>query len=200
MKNRKQLYRMTACALLTALVFVLGMTPMGLIPLGFINVTILCVPVIAGALLLGIRSGLLLGFSFGFASMLSMMGVSMTPPSLLASDLFSRAPVLAILMCFIPRILVPATAYGMYRLLLRMNCRERVAIPVAAAIGSLTNTVLYLGLMLLFYAVSALDYGKIMSLIAGTGLIGGGCEAVAAALIVTPVVMALKKTRIGTVL
>ena len=41
MKNRKKLYRMTAAALLVALVFVLGMTPMGLIPLGFINVTIL---------------------------------------------------------------------------------------------------------------------------------------------------------------
>ena len=41
MKNRITLYRMTAAALLMALVFVLGMTPLGLIPLGFINVTIL---------------------------------------------------------------------------------------------------------------------------------------------------------------
>ena len=38
MKNRITLYRMTAAALLMALVFVLGMTPLGLIPLGFINV------------------------------------------------------------------------------------------------------------------------------------------------------------------
>ena len=55
MKNRITLYRMTAAALLMALVFVLGMTPLGLIPLGFINVTILCVPVITGALVLGAR-------------------------------------------------------------------------------------------------------------------------------------------------
>ena len=56
-------------------------------------------------------------------------------------------------------------------------------------------------MMLLFYAiVPGLDSSKILTLIAGTGLIGGGCEAIAAALIVTPAVLALKKTRIGALL
>lgn len=201
MKNRKKLYRMTAAALLVALVFVLGMTPMGLIPLGFINVTILCVPVVIGALMLGAGSGLLLGFCFGTASMLSMMGFAITPPSMLASDLFAKSPVLAIAMCYVPRLLVPLTASGVYTLMKRLNLREHTALPVAAAVGSLTNTVLYLGMMLLFYAiVPGLDSSKILTLIAGTGLIGGGCEAIAAALIVTPAVLALKKTRIGALL
>ena len=51
--------------------------------------------------------------------------------------------------------------------------------------------------MLLFYAINGLDSARIQGLIAGTGLIGGGCEAIAAALIVTPAVLALRKTKIG---
>ena len=194
MKNRIKLYRMTAAALLMALVFILGMTPLGLIPLGFINVTILCVPVIIGAILLGARSGLLLGLCFGTASTLSMLGISLTPPSGLASTLFAASPVCALIMCYVPRLLVPMAALGVYRLLEK---REKIALPLAAAAGSLTNTILYLGLMLLFYAMNGLDSAKILGLIAGTGLIGGGCEAIAAALITTPVVLALRKTKIG---
>ena len=192
MKNRITLYRMTAAALLMALVFVLGMTPLGLIPLGFINVTILCVPVITGALVLGARSGLLLGLCFGTASTLSMLGISLTPPSALASTLFAASPACALIMCYAPRLLVPMAALGVYKLL---GKHEKIALPIAAV--SLTNTVLYLGLMLLFYAMNGLDSARILGLIAGTGLIGGGCEAIAAALIVTPAVLALRKTKIG---
>ena len=46
-----------------ALVVLLGLTPLGLIPLGFINVTILHIPVIIGALALGLKGGLILGLA-----------------------------------------------------------------------------------------------------------------------------------------
>lgn len=57
----KAIHRFTWTALLAALIILLGVTPIGLIPLGFINVTILCLPVIIGTLLLGLRTGLVLG-------------------------------------------------------------------------------------------------------------------------------------------
>lgn len=194
MNKRKKLYRMTAAALLMALVFLLGMTPLGLIPLGFINVTILCVPVIVGTILLGLRSGLLLGLCFGTASTLSMLGMSMTPPSALASALFAASPFCAVFMCYVPRLLVPVVAHYVYQALRSGKKAKFGAMPAAAFLGSVTNTVLYLGLMLLFYVLYGLDSAKILALIAGTGLIAGGCEAVAAALITTPIVAALRKT------
>lgn len=197
MKNRKNPFRMSASALLVALVFVLGMTPLGLIPLGFINVTILCVPVIVGAILLGLRSGLILGFCFGTASTLSMIGLSMTPPSALASALFSASPLAAIVMCYAPRLLVPVVAYGVHRMMQESARFAKAALPTAAFLGSLTNTVFYLGLMLLFYVLCGLDSAKILALIAGTGILGGGCEAIAAALIVSPIVTAVRKTPLG---
>ena len=189
---------MTAAALLIALVFLFGMTPVGLIPLGFINITVLCVPVIIGTITLGLRSGLVLGFCFGTASTMSMVGMSLTPPSALASALFAVSPLSAVLMCYLPRLLVPVVTYTLHAVLQKRF--KKIALPVSAAAGSLTNTVFYLGLMLLFYALNGLDTASILALIAGTGLIAGGCEAIAAALITVPVVTALSKTPIGSYL
>lgn len=199
-RSKSHVLRMTVAALLMALVFLLGMTPMGLIPLGFINITVLCVPVIIGAVLLGKRMGILLGFCFGTASTLSMVGVSLTPPSALASALFAVSPVSAVLMCYVPRLLVPVVAYNTYRICQKRTVKKNMPIAVGALLGSLTNTVCYLGLMLLFYALSGLDTANILALIAGTGLIAGGCEAVAAALISVPVVLAVEKTPVGSAL
>lgn len=197
MNNRKKLFRMTAAALFVALVFLFGMTPLGLIPLGFINITVLCVPVIIGTVTLGKRSGLLLGFCFGTASALSMMGMSLTPPSALASALFAVSPFCALIMCFAPRLLVPLSTHAVYTFLLKRKKNAVLALSVGAAAGSLTNTIVYLGLMLLFYALSGLNAASVLALIAGAGLIAGGCEAAAAALITVPVVKALSKTPIG---
>lgn len=200
MNNRKKVFRMTAASLLIALVFLFGMTPIGLIPLGFINITVLCVPVIIGTVALGLRSGLILGFCFGTASTLSMVGMSLTPPSALASALFAVSPLCAIAMCYIPRLLVPVATYSVYRAISGWKHSSSAALSVAAVAGSLTNTLLYLGFMLLFYAINGLDTASILALIAGTGLIAGGCEALAAALITLPVVKALSKTPVGSYL
>ena len=67
--ERKQLGNLVLLALFVALIVLLGSTPLGLIPLGFINVTILCVPVVVGALYMGWKYGLILGLAFGLTSL-----------------------------------------------------------------------------------------------------------------------------------
>ncbi|MGI6173489.1 MAG: ECF transporter S component [Christensenellales bacterium] len=191
---KKNTFRLVLSALFVSLVLLLGMTPLGLIPLGFINVTVLCVPVLVGTLLLGIKTGLLLGFAFGTVSALAMLGMTLTPPSALAGALLAAKPVYAFLMCYVPRLLTPVVAYAVYRALSKGK-RSIKALPIAAACGSLTNTVFYLGLMYLFYSlVPDLEAEKIVALIAGTGILAGGAEAVVAALLSVPIVTALWKT------
>ncbi|MEG1606492.1 MAG: ECF transporter S component [Clostridia bacterium] len=192
---KKNPFSMTMTALFLALVLLLGLTPFGMIPLGFINVTILCVPVIVGTVLLGLRSGLLLGACFGVVSALSAVGLSLTPPSALAAPLVARSPLLALTLCLVPRLMVPVVAWGVYRLAAHGEERVYKALPLAAIAGSVTNTVLYLGMMLLFYTVTGLDNAKLLGIIGGTGLIVGGSEAIVAALTVTPIVAALWKVK-----
>lgn len=191
----QSIQRLVLSAFFVALILVLGMTPLGLIPLGFINVTILCIPVIIGTILMGLKTGLVLGACFGLTSFLSAVGLSMTPPSALASALVAANPLLAILLCFVPRLLVPLATYGVYRLISAKVKRPAVALPFAAAAGSLTNTICYLGLMLLFYTLVGLDSTGLLAVIGGTGLIAGGSEAAVAAILVTPITMALWKVQ-----
>ena len=192
--NHKQTLHFVLTALFLALVLLLGLTPIGLIPLGFINVTVLCVPVIVGTLLLGIKTGLLLGFCFGAVSALSAFGIYGTP-SALAGALVAASPILAAVMCFLPRLMVPVVAHVVYKLVSKGERAKKRAVPFAAVAGSLTNTVLYLGLMLLFYVMLGINSEKVLALIGGTGLIAGGSEAVVAALISTPVLAALWKVQ-----
>ncbi len=179
-------------AIFLALILLLGLTPIGLIPLGFVNVTTLCIPVIVGTLLLGLKTGLVLGLCFGAISAMSAFGIYGTP-SALASALVAASPVLAAVMCFLPRLLIPVTTHFVYKLIARDREAYVRAVPVAAVAGSLTNTVFYLGLMLLFYVIMGINSEKVMALIGGTGLIAGTSEAIVAALLSTPILAALWK-------
>lgn len=101
--ERKKLGDFVLLALFVGLIVLLGFTPLGLIPLGFINVTILCVPVIVGALYMGWKNGLLLGLAFGLTSFIS----ALMKPSTLVSTLMGASPVLVALMSILPRLLCP---------------------------------------------------------------------------------------------
>ena len=185
--NHKQMLHLVLTALFVALVLLLGFTPIGMIPLGFIYVSILCTPVVVGTLLLGLKSGLLLGLSFGAVSAIN----AIVKPSSLVAVLMAASPALTMVMCFLPRLLVPVVAWLVYRMISKGEYAKKRAVPFAAIAGSLTNTILYLGLMLAFYALMGIDSTSVLALIGGTGLIAGGLEAVVAALIATPVLAAL---------
>lgn len=180
--------------ILTALTFLLGMTPLGIIPLGFINVTIMCLPVIIGTLTVGPKIGGILGLCFGIASTLSAFGLSLVPTSGLVSTLMGASPLLVVVMSILPRAIIPLVAYSVYQVVSRRGqMRRRLAIGLASAAGSLTNTILYLGMMLLFFALTGLDSTAVLGVIGGTGLIAGSLEAVASVLICLPVVLAVRK-------
>lgn len=185
----KKLSDLVLLALFIALIVLLGFTPLGLIPLGFINVTILCVPVLVGALHMGWQKGLILGLAFGLTSFVS----ALIKPSALVSTLMGASPLAVAAMSLLPRLCVPLAACGVYALLNRV--KPYLSATVAAVVGSLTNTVLYLGLMLLFYVLCGLDTTAVLGLIGGTALIAGSCEAAAAGILVPPILTALKHIR-----
>ena len=71
MNQKKTDVRLLAqMALLVALELVLAFTPLGYIPLGFMNATTMHIPVILGACLLGSKMGGVLGGVFGVTSVI----------------------------------------------------------------------------------------------------------------------------------
>ena len=62
--------RMTVTGMLGAISVVLGMTPLGFIPIGTTNATIMHIPVIIGAIVEGPIVGMLVGLIFGISSLI----------------------------------------------------------------------------------------------------------------------------------
>lgn len=189
MNNRSRLYHMVLLALLAGLIFLMGQTPIGLIPLGFCNVTLLVIPVAVGTIYLGWKSGLLLGASFAGTSLLA----AFLKPSALVATLMGASPLLTIVMTVLPRLVIPLVIAGVFHLLSKLQ--KHVATAVAAACGSLTNTVLYLGLMLAFYVLCGIDNTKVLTTIAAVAGGAGPLEALAAAIITPPILTALWRVK-----
>jgi uncharacterized membrane protein len=73
MNNRSEkTLRLVQLALFSAIIVIMAFVPyLGYIPLGFMNATIIHVPVILGALFLGPKLGAILGFVFGLTSLIN---------------------------------------------------------------------------------------------------------------------------------
>jgi uncharacterized membrane protein len=159
---------------LAAIAILLGVTRLGFIPVPNLsgNATIMHVPAIIGGVLEGPLVGSLIGGIFGLFSFIQ----SETP--------IFKNPIVAI----VPRLLIGVTAYLTYAALKKAN--EYVALASAGIVGSLTNTVLVLGLAGLF--------GLIPWAVMPTIFPQAIAEAIIAAIITIAVVAAWKGIESGT--
>jgi len=165
--------KITVAAALSAIAVVLGATQLGFIPVPTPagHATIMHIPAILGGILEGPVVGVIVGGIFGIYSFLD------------ASIPIFKDPLVAIL----PRLFIGLFAYYAYVLAKRWG--ESLAVIVAAIIGTLTNTVLVLGMIVLR---GYLDAKTALAI----GITHGLPEAVVAVIITLPVVLAWK--RIGT--
>lgn len=145
MNTKKKTLNLVLTALFTAIIVLMAFSPLGYIPLGVINATIIHIPVIIGAIFLGPGTGAFLGFVFGLTSFIK----STVTPSTVSAFVFS--PVLAAsqfgisgvfksaFICFVPRILVGVFPYYIFVLIKKLSSGNgsKVKIAVLDAIISL---------------------------------------------------------------
>lgn len=132
--NVLNIRRIVITGVLAAIAILLGITRLGFIPVPNVsgNATIMHVPAIIGGVMEGPLVGLLVGGIFGIFSWLQ----ATTP-------LFAD-PLVAVL----PRLFIGVTAYYSYAFAKR-QWNEYVGLVVAGVVGTLTNTVLVLGMAIL---------------------------------------------------
>jgi uncharacterized membrane protein len=168
--------------LLGAISIVLGVTRLGFIGpfpgVLAVSATILHIPAILGGILEGPVVGLLVGLIFGISSWLQ--APSEAPPA----NLWFSNPFVAIL----PRLFVGVAAAYIYMLLRKSN--EWLALVSASVVGTLTNTVLVVGALILFGYVPA-------AVIIPAVLPNAIAEVVVSVVIVLAVVAAWKGLSIG---
>ena len=201
LRRRKwQTRELVLMALFTAVILLMAFTPLGLIDLPLIKATILHVPVIIGAVLLGPRAGAWFGLVFGLASLVK----NTTAPALLSFAFSPLIPVpgagrgslWALVICLVPRLLTGILPYYVYRGLRALPGKfpGKQTLPLIAAglCGALVNTLLVMGLIgtLLadaFAAAKGISLDGVTAGIMAIVLANGVPEAAAAA-VLTPAV------------
>jgi len=158
-QQKKRNRKMILVALFMAIIFILAFTPIGFIQTPIIKATIIHVPVIIGAIVLGPGAGAILGASFGLASLISntiaptLLSFAFTPAVMVPGS--STGSALSLLICFVPRILVGIVPYYVYKFfqkLFKKNSKaEYVSLVLGGIAGSLTNTILVMGLIYVFF-------------------------------------------------
>lgn len=204
MNQKKTDVRLLAqMALLVALELVLAFTPLGYIPLGFMNATTMHIPVILGACLLGPKMGGVLGAVFGVTSVIR---ATVTPnlTSFVFTPFYSFSPEFSgnwtsLIVAIVPRVLIGVIAGLAFQFIMRVSHgKQAVALPVAGFIGSMVNTIGVMGLIyLLFgeqYAVAGgQSFDLLLKVIMGVVCINGVPEALIAAVLT----LAVGKVLIG---
>lgn len=149
-KSTSKTRQLTQLSLLIALEAVMAFTPLGFIMIPPISITILHIPVIIGAILMGPTYGGILGGAFGVLSMIKATFFAASPADLLFSPFASGAPVQSAVMCMVPRILLGVAAALLYQLL-RQVTKDIAAMAVSCILATLLHSVMVLGAMWLFF-------------------------------------------------
>lgn len=194
---------MVLAAVFVAIIVILAFTPFGYIPLGFMNATIIQVPVIIGAILLGPKYGGFLGAVFGMTSL--WKNTYMPNPTSFVFSPFVKVGEFggnfwSLVVCFVPRILVGITAYYVFHWITKAAGgkigKRSAALAVAGVAGALTNTLLVMNLI---YFCFGKEYGAaskgltqgIYGVILGIICINGIPEAIVSGILTLAVTQAL---------
>ena len=187
--------------LLAAIILIMFLVPfLGYIPLGFMKATLIHIPVIVGSIVLGAKYGGLLGFLFGLTSLIANTVTNPSVTSFVFSPFYSVGGVggngWSLVICFVPRILVGIVPHYVYKAF--RNKHQTVALAVSGVAGSLTNTLLVMNFIYLFFGEAyaeatgrAIDglYKAIMTII----VMNGVPEAIVASIITVAICKALLK-------
>lgn len=204
--NNTKTFNMVMTALFIAIIAVMTFIPnVGYINLIVIKATLLHVPVIVGSIVLGPKNGAVLGAAFGITSLIK----NTLEPSLLSfafSPFYSVGDVggngWSVVIALVPRILVGVIPYFVYKgiekLLKDFKKRRLIAIPIAAAAGALTNTLLVMNLIYFcfreeFAAAKNIALEAVYDVILGIIAANGIPETIVAVVLGTAVSMALLK-------
>ena len=148
MKTGNHSRRVTLLGLLTAILLVLSMTPLGYLNIGPLAISFNMIPVAVGAAAMGPVGGAVLGAVFGMTSFLQCLGIGGS--SVMGVILFDINPFLAFVQRFVPR-LVAGFLVGVIYLAARKFTKASIAGSIAGFFAAFLNTALFMGALVLLF-------------------------------------------------
>ena len=183
--------QLTVAGFLAAITIFLGITGYGFVPLVFMHATILHIPTIIGAIAAGPRVGMLVGLMFGLFSFIQ----SIRAPSLLLQFAASYNIGYDAAVCILPRMMIGLIAYLIYK---HSKTKDFIRVAVSAVLTTVLHTVMFLGLLFIlvgapYAAQQGISVSAVGNLFLGITVANGIPEAIVSGVIVTPIILALKR-------
>ena len=151
-------------AMLTAILLLMTMTPLGTLPIGPLSISFCMIPVAIAAITMGPMGGMIMGGIFGILSYLQCFGIGIL--SGMGAILVDIDPLLAFLQRFIPRLLAGLLCGYVFKWSKELF-NGSVACFLCGFCAALFNTVFFMLCLILFFGTT--DY--IMNLVNGQNII-----------------------------
>ena len=136
--------------IMTAIIFVMGLTPFGYIKTGTLSIALITIPVAIAAYALGPKGGAVAGLSFGITSAI----MAFTSPSALMVALGAYSPVRVVLLCIVPRVLVGLCSGTIGYFLRKSKLPAAVSGGIAGFSVAFLNTVFFMSSLLFLFGKS----------------------------------------------
>lgn len=148
MNKHKKIRDLVLFSILVAVIIVMAFTPIGYIriPGLGLEITLLVIPVVIGAINLGPLYGTGLGFTFGLSSFIQCFGFSAFGATLLGIN-----PFLTAFLCIVPRTLMGFLVAIIFNLLNKVFKKDIFAHIIACVSGALLNTIFFMTCFCLFF-------------------------------------------------
>ena len=150
MKNKKTL-EMVQLAVLIAIIMIMAFTPLGYLRTAGLEISLITIPVVIGAMSIGPGAGAVLGLVFGITSFYQCFGMSTFGAALLSIN-----PFLTFLVCVPTRALMGYLSGVLFRAFRKVDRTKTVCYFVGGLLGAFMNTLFFMGMLLICFGSS--DY------------------------------------------
>lgn len=156
MYDKKRALFLTKLAILIAIEIIIAVTPLGSLPaIGLIVMTLAHIPVIIGAIVLGIKGGLIMGFVYGLLSFLVWTFMPPSPIAFLFTPFYSLGEIsgnfFSLVICFVPRILIGLLTYFFIAIIFKNVKSLFFKTFIGATIANFICSVILLALVYVFF-------------------------------------------------
>ncbi len=138
---------LTTLGLLTGILLVMSFTPLGYFRTLGIDISLMMIPVGIGAMLMGPKAGLWLGFIFGCTSFYQ----AMTGSSPFSAMLFSISPLRTFLLCIPPRMLMGFLTGVLFLAFHKIDRKKTACFFAGGFFAAFLNTLFFMSALILLF-------------------------------------------------
>lgn len=146
--KKVDVFYMVEMGLLVGIILLMSYTPIGYLPISAgLAITLIPIPVVIGAIVLGPSAGAILGAIFGLTS----FSMCLLQRDAFGVLLFNISPYRVFFLCLIPRVLMGLLCGYIFKLIYKTKFKKILPFAITSLVGPLLNTIFFMCSLWILY-------------------------------------------------